>query len=225
MPSAKGKLVRLFGSMLLRHARLVEAEEVGPGFRRLTLQGETGKPAPGDKLQILLDSDDVRTYSPIAWSENTFVLLGWLEASGPGARWLGQVQLGADIGFAAPQRSLSLPDGPVIIVGDETSIAVAASFERVRPGSVHAIFEALTPETVARAAASVGVQPFHLAKRGDVAAVTNAALAARRVSPAATIALTGGAPLVVAVRAALREHGIRDVKAKAYWIPGKTGLD
>lgn len=50
-------------------------------------------------------------------------------------------------------------------------------------------------------------------------------VAAHASSPQATVGLTGGAELVVAVREALRARGIRNIKTKAYWIPGKTGLD
>lgn len=225
MPSAKGKLVRWFGSLVLRHARVVTAEDVGSGFRRLLLQGDTGTPGPGDKLQVLLPTDDVRTYSPITQAEGAIVLLGFVHGEGPGAAWLSTVEVGATVSFAAPQRSLSLPPGPVIVVGDETSIAVAASFERARPGAVHAVFEAQRPDAVASAAQSVGLDPAHVAARGELSSLVQAVVTARATLPNATIALTGGSDLVVAVRAALREKGIRDVKAKAYWIPGKTGLD
>jgi NADPH-dependent ferric siderophore reductase len=225
MASPKGKLVRLFGSLLLSHATVVAAEEVGPGFRKLTLQGDSPKPNPGDKLQVLLPSDDVRTYSPVAWHDGTVVLLGWTHAGGPGAQWLAKVEVGADVGFARAQRSLSLPGGPVILVGDETSVAVAASFERAQPKQVHAVLQGESPEAVRRAAQSIGLHPVHVAPRGDTAGVVTAVVAARAAAPNATIALTGGSDLVVAVRAALREQGIRDVKTKTYWIPGKTGLD
>lgn len=225
MPSAKGKLVRWFGSVVLRHARVMAAEDVGPGFRRLQLQGDTGTPGPGDKLQVLLPTDDVRTYSPIAEPDGSIVLLGVERAGGPGAAWLSTVEVGATVSFAAPRRSLTLPPGPVILVGDETSVAVAAGFERARPGSVHAVFQAQRPDAVEKAAQSVHLKPAHVAPREGLASVVGAVLAARALAPNATVALTGGSELVVAVRAALRERGLRDVKTKAYWIPGKTGLD
>ena len=44
-------------------------------------------------------------------------------------------------------------------------------------------------------------------------------------SPNAIVALTGGSELVVAVRDALRDAGVRSIKTKTYWIPGKRGLD
>lgn len=61
--------------------------------------------------------------------------------------------------------------------------------------------------------------------RGDTAATVSAVSAKRAASPDALVALTGGSELVTAVRDALRRDGVREVKTKAYWIPGRTGLD
>lgn len=223
MASAKGKLVRLFGGFLLRSARVVSAEEVSPAFRRIGLESQGMDSAPGTKMQILLPSDDVRTYTPIASPEGA-VLLGYRHGGSPGARWVSEVAIGSEIQFVGPQRSLELPPGPVILVGDETSVAVAASFEVSRPGEVHAIFQGSVDDLNAGAAA-VNLRPKHVAPRGDTASVVDAVLASRAASPRAVVALTGGSELILAVRAALRDRGLRDVKTKTYWIPGKSGLD
>ncbi len=222
MSSAKGKLVRFLGSAFLKHARVASAEDVG-GFRHVVLRGDVPTPRAGTKLQILLPSDDMRTYTPIA-SPHGVALLGWKRASGPGARWLSDVQPGAELRFAGPQRSLELPGGPVVIVGDETSVGVAASFEAERPGLVHAVFQAGTVEEVHTAAERVGLRQHAVVARGDVAATIEAVIAARATVPKAVVGLTGGSELVRAVRAALRARGISDVKTKTYWIPGKRGL-
>jgi NADPH-dependent ferric siderophore reductase len=225
MSSVKGKLLRL-GSGLLRRASVVECLEVGAGFRRITLRGDAPRPAAGTKLQLLLPSDDVRTYSPIASrDEGAIVLLGWMHAGGPGARWVAEVAVGSEVHFAGPQRSLDLPKGAVVIVGDETSVAVAASYAAERRGQVHAILQGSSPEGLREAAESVGLRPAHVAARGDTNGLVEAIVAAHVSAPHAAVGLTGGSELIVAVRAALRSRGIRDIKTKAYWIPGKTGLD
>jgi NADPH-dependent ferric siderophore reductase len=225
MSSVKGKLLR-FGSALLSRASVVACADVGPGFRRITLRGKAPRPAPGTKLQLLLPTDDVRTYSPIAAREDgEIVLLGWKHAGGPGARWVAEVAVGSEVSFAGPQRSLHLPDGPVLIVGDETSVGVAAAYAVARPGQVRAILQGLRPEELRTAAESVGLRPTHVAERGDTTGLVEAIVAAHASSPQATLGLTGGSELVVAVRDALRARGIRNIKTKAYWIPGKTGLD
>lgn len=223
MSSPKGKIARLFGGLLLRSAKIVTAEDVG-GFRRLVLQGDRSTYGAGTKLQILLPSDDMRTYSPIASSDGV-VLVGWKHAGGPGGQWVSEVTVGSEVRFVGPQRSLELPSGPVILVGDETSVAVAASFEVERPGQVQALFQARSVEDVRAAAQSVGLRPADVVPRGETNRLVDAVAAAHAAAPHAVVALTGGSELVLAVRSALRKQGIRDVKAKTYWVPGKRGLD
>lgn len=225
MSSIKGKLLRL-GSALLSRADVVACADAGDGFRRIVLRSKAARPGPGSKVQLLLPSDDVRTYSPIASRvEGEFSLLGWKRAGGPGARWIAEVTAGSEVHFAGPQRSLALPAGPVVIVGDETSVAVAASYAAARPGQVQAVLQGLWPAALRAAAESVDLRPSYVAARADLAGLIEAVVAAHGSSPQATLALTGGSELILAVREALRARGIRSLKTKAYWIPGKTGLD
>lgn len=222
MSSAKGKLVRMLGGLFLRRATIVEAAHVG-AFRRLVLRGDVPTPRAGTKVQVLLPSDDVRTYSPIA-GEGGFTLLGWTRAGGPGARWLAEVERGAEVRFVGPQGSLDLPAGRVVVVGDETSVAVAASYAAARPGHVHAVLQASAVDDVRAAAGAVDLRA-DVFGADDRVALVDAVVAAHASDRDTILALTGGSELVVAVRAALRERGLRDVKTKTYWIPGKVGLD
>lgn len=223
MSSVKGKLTRLLGGMFLRSATIASAEEVGT-FRRLVLRADVPTARAGTKLQILLPSDDVRTYSPIA-TQGGIALLGWKHAGGPGAEWMSNAKVGEEVRFVGPQRSLELAAGAVILVGDETSVAVASAFEAERPGQVQAVFQARAVDDIRAAAQALGLQGIAVVPNGATDAVVSAVLAAREALPNATLALTGGSELVVAVRTALRARGIRDVKTKPYWIPGRAGLD
>lgn len=225
MSSVKGKLVRLLGGFVLRGARVTAADSVGEGFRRIALQGAELRAQPGDKIQVLLPSDDVRTYTPIPSADGA-TLLGWRHASaGPGARWITEARAGDDIRFVGAQSSLSFPPGPLILVGDETSVAVAASFAAARSDLVQTLFEAQSPKDLRRAAQAVGLEPFQIVARADMAALVEAVVRARANAPAAAIGLTGGSVLVQALHAALRDRGIAPTRRKAYWVPGRTGLD
>jgi NADPH-dependent ferric siderophore reductase len=223
MASAKGRLARVLGGVLLQRAEIVGAVDVG-GFRRLVLRGAGAPPRAGAKLQVLLPSDDMRTYTPIA-SPDGIVLLGWTHAGGPGAQWLAEGKVGSSVRFIGPQRSLELPAGPIILVGDETSVGVAASFEAERPGQLQVVLEAGSVRDVLTAAESVGVRPAHVLPRGERQRVIEAVVAAHAATSAATIALTGGSELVLAVRRGLLERKIPRIKTKTYWVPGKRGLD
>lgn len=223
MASPKGKIVRLLGSLVLNRARVVSADDVG-GFRRLSLQGDLLMPGPGTKVQVLLPSNEMRTYTPVA-SERGMVLLAWKHAGGPGAQWLSNVNTGDEIRFIGPQRSLELPPGPAIIVGDETSVAVAASFSDARPGQVQSAFQTVSVADAIAATQAVGLRPLDIVPLCETSRLVEAVVASHSSTPNAVIGLTGGAEFIVSVRSALRLRGIENIKTKTYWIPGKAGID
>ncbi len=220
MSSLKGRVVRLLSSVAVKRGEVLTSEEVG-GFQRLLVRTDA-RPAAGTKVQLLLPTDDMRTYSPIP-SEEGMVLLGWRHAGGPGARWMSNARVGDVVQFVGPQRSLELGAGSVVIVGDETSVAVAAAFALERRGQLRAIIQADARSDVRAAAASVGLEHIDVVPRGDTASTVDAVIATLPAD--ACVALTGGSDLVVAVRDALRGAGTRTIKTKTYWIRGRTGLD
>ena len=223
MSSAKGKFVRLFASMVLERADVVSVAAIG-GFQRVLLRCSVRPFAAGAKVQLLLPSDDMRTYSPIPAPEG-MVLLGWKHAGGPGAQWMSQARAGDELRLLSPQRSLVLDSGSIVLVGDETSVAVAAAFARERQGHVRVVIQTAAGDDVRAAAAVEGLDELDIVGRGDIASTVDAVKAALSTTPDAAVAVTGGSELVVAVRDALRGAGVRKIKTKTYWIPGKTGLD
>lgn len=223
MASTKGKLVRLLSGFALERATVQSVESIG-GFQRLQLRWKAKPFSAGAKVQLLLPTDDMRTYTPIR-SSSGFDLLGWKHGAGPGSRWLDEVRAGNELPFVGPQRSLELDPGPVVIVGDETSVAVAAAFAVERPGQVHAIIQSDAATEVRDAAASVGLREVVVVARGDMGATVAAVSAQLSPSARAAVGLTGGSELVVNVRDGLRQAGVRSIKTKPYWIPGRAGLD
>jgi hypothetical protein len=101
----------------------------------------------------------------------------------------------------------------IYLVGEKRSTesdvtdAVAQAFMIERPGAVTALIEGPF--------ALDGMRTF---ARGDYAAIAEAASAGH------TIALTGGAALIVGVRALLRARGLQPT-TKTYWAPARVGLD
>lgn len=221
MASTKGKLFRFFSGLALKQSEVTAADAVG-GFRRLSLRVDLPPFPAGSKVQLLLPSDEVRTYTPIATREG-ITLLGWMHAGGPGAHWLSTVKQGDRVQFLGPQNSLDLPAGPVVIVGDETSLAVAASYANERPGQVQVILESNDASEIQAAAKSVGLETTVVVPRSDLGTAT--ASITSIATPTAFVALTGCSERVIALRSALRAAGFKNIKTKPYWIPGKTGLD
>lgn len=206
MSSAKGQLLRWLGDFVLNEST-VRAVELREPFATIELDPIVGV-EPGDKIQVLLPSNDVRTYTPIAGSVTT--LVAHLHADTPGPRWARAVRVGDRVRFKGPDRCVRLPEGRVTIVGDATSIATALAFAAARPGAVTALIEGSAPFEGLRS--FVG-EPSH----------THAAIA-EAIDPSSAVVLTGGSALVQGVRAQLRKRSI-DAKTKAYWAPGRVGLD
>ena len=80
----------------------------------------------------------------------------------------------------------------------------------------------------ARSNAGVGLpSPTLLARESNTDAHHHAIAEAARAAGVSgrSIGLCGGAALIQGVRAALRAGGVEGVKVKAYWAPGKVGLD
>ncbi|MEY3212882.1 MAG: hypothetical protein RIT28_3363 [Pseudomonadota bacterium] len=233
MSSGKGRFLSFFGGLLLTEATITHNEALGP-YRRLTVRGEglqTKAFEPGDKLQLLLPGDDVRTYTPITWARGETSLLVYLHGeTTPAPRWAQAAAPGDVLRFIGPQRSLSLAPGPVVILGDETSVAVAAAYSLARPGQVTAVLSVMDVDAARVAAAAVGLPaPSLLTRPADLSAhhqaIAEAAQAAGAGAPGVSVGLCGGAALIQGVRAALRDRGVSGVKVKAYWAPGKVGLD
>lgn len=215
MASPKGRILSLLGGLVLREHPISSVTTLSPRFRLIRLGPPDPRPGPGDKLQLLLPGDDVRTYTPFVDGDRV-ALLAWLHGRGPGSRWAATVAPGGNLRFVGPQRSLNLPDGPVTLVGDETSLGVALAYQRSRSG-VTALIETEAPDEVAAVGVALGGR-FTTFARGDHAAIASAARAAGR-----PVGLTGGGALVTGVRRAL--DGAVTVKPKAYWVEGRAGLD
>ena len=229
--STKGRLIRLLGGLLLREATLLSVEPLGAQLRLLHLAAPAligVRWEPGDKVQVLLPDDHMRTYTPLRWSpDGSTELLVYLQGSSPASRWARRLSAGQPIRFVGPQRSLRLPPGPACLLGDETSLAVAASYSLDRPGQVQTILE-LSDELDATAAlGAVGLSGAHIVRRpaSSPRGVALAAALATLPTPSGSIGITGSGALIQQARAALRARGTQDMKVKAYWVEGRAGLD
>lgn len=237
MASGKGRLLNLMGGLVLKEVEVLAVVPLSAHFLRIDAQGEgldkVGFQA-GDKTQLLLPDQDVRTYTPFAWGNGRVSFLVYLHkgvAGGmsPGPRWGRGVKVADKVRFIGPQRSLVLPPGPAVLVGDETSIAVALAYAQARPGQVRALIEASDPAEVESVTKALGLTGVRVTSReanhrqyGILGEWVQQALTEL---PGATVGLTGGTPLIQGVREQLKTRGLARPTTKAYWAPGKTGLD
>ena len=132
-----------------------------------------------------------------------------------------------------PRRSLSLVDldGGPVLVGDETSFALAAAWTAhgsARP--VAQVYEVTGVADAEAVLAHLGVGPATLVARTDGDGhhpdLARRVIEALAADPAAPLALTGKAQTIRAVRGAVKDAGLSPtVRVKAYWDPDRSGLD
>lgn len=225
-------LKAFLGKLLTTELVISTTETLAPGFRRLTLEGETLRGAaftPGDKVQVVLEGG-TRTYTPFAFdaAKGTFDLLVYAHGDTPGARWGRAAKAGERIHVFGPRGSIALDalTGPVVVVGDETSFAVARA--QLDHGKAPApVFEVSNIAESSAALAALGLEADLVARApGD--AHLDALEAKVRASGKGghSLVLTGKAQTIQALRARLRERPpFVAQKTKAYWAPGKRGLD
>lgn len=219
----------LAGRFLLRMSRVTRRETFGR-FVRVDLSGDSLRDAgfrPGDKVQAFLPEGGMRTYTPLHWSGDTTSLLVFQHGAGPGSAWAGSLAEGTEVGFFGPRRSIdvSAVEGPVVLFGDETSVAVAVALSRAR--AVTAVLEVGDVAEVRGALDGVGaLLEVHLVRRradgGHLSEATGQLRSA--LGPGGFGVFTGRAASLQAVKRGLA--GVEfSSKTKAYWAEGKRGLD
>lgn len=114
------------GGLLLQDATVQAVRDVAGSFRGVELAGPGLRGVtftPGDKLQMLLPSRDLRTFTPLRWDSEagTTELFVVHHTESPAGRWIRALAVGDTRRFVGPQRSIRLPEtGPVLLFGDET---------------------------------------------------------------------------------------------------------
>lgn len=234
-----GRLSRAFTRLFMRHAIVTACETIADRFRLISLKGPalTGATwGPGQKIQIAMGSAFVaRTYTPIDWdpAAGRTRILGYAHDDGPGSAWVRHVRPGDECDLFGPRRSVdvSAVTGPIALFGDETSIGLGVALATaVRAGAaISCRFEVDDVPASRRVMTHFGLKEAALFGReadGAHIAAIEATLPAFDAA-GATFVLTGKAPTIQRLRQALKRQAVPATRiiAKAYWAPGKTGLD
>jgi ferric-chelate reductase (NADPH) len=217
MASAKAWLGAVVGRLVFREVRTVEIRDLGPSFRHVFFRGEALRGVdwePGDKIQVFLPNQGMRTYTP-------------------GAEWGRRLAVGDRWQFFGPRRSIraSELDGPIVLFGDETSFGVARAMTDAKGlDAVRCVFEVSDAAESSDVLSKLGVSGALLQQRtsGDahLAETCDRIVDALRANPRAALVMTGKAQSIQALRARLKERdALRPGNVKAYWSVGKAGLD
>lgn len=175
-----------------------------------------------------------RTYTPMSWDAGNgrTRLLAFAHGDGPGSRWADGLREGDTCQFFGPRHSLDLTrfEAPIVLFGDETSFGLAAALrDNLQAGGALHMFETTDVAESRQVLEAISLGEARLIARSPddahLAAVEAEML--RLAANGARFVLTGKASSIQRVSRALKAAGIASsrIKAKAYWAPGKTGLD
>jgi ferric-chelate reductase (NADPH) len=227
--------------LFTRQARVESVEAINPKFSVITLQGDALKDVawtPGDKIQMQFGGWVQRTYTPLDWdaASGRTRMLVYLHADTPGVQWARAVQAGDGCVLFGPRRSIDLRRlrQPCLFFGDETSFGLALALRSTAADieGMAFLFEVSTPlESRHVLNQFLGMPQADCLMRHDSEAGSRelldkmqAVIAAHRPEQ---IVLTGRSTAVQQLHRAARQQGFSasQLLTKAYWAPGKTGLD
>ena len=229
------RLSKALRRLVMREARVAACARLTDRFTLVTLEGTALREvtwSPGSKIQIAMPGPfTTRTYTPIDWDPvaGTTRILGYAHGSAPGSAWLTDLEPGDRCQFLGPRGSIdaSRLQRPLVLFGDETSMGVACAL--AKHGSISAYFEVGDVERAQHVATQVGIENSTFFSRGADSLHVNEMEEAlsRHCESAASFVLTGKAATIQRLRQRLKRHAIPSARlaTKAYWAPGKIGLD
>jgi NADPH-dependent ferric siderophore reductase len=232
----EGALTRLF----TRSATVSQLRVLDERFRLVTLSGEALRGvrwAPGQKLQVALGGWVYRTYTPLCWDAlaGSTQLLLFLHGESPGSAWGRALQVGDPCMLFGPRDSLDLSRlaRPGLLFGDETSFALAHAL-RFTPGGaagVRMVLEVDEQRAARDILEHIGIGDAELIERkpddSHSAEVERIAVELLQAHSIKSCALSGKASSIQRLSKRLRALGLsrREIQTRAYWAPGKVGLD
>ncbi len=238
MPSLKAIFGDTVGRWVFSEATVLAVRELGPHFRKLELDAPDVRAtgwAPGDKAQVLISREGLRTYTPfqVDLQRGRMAFLAFVHGHGVAARWVGAVKPGDTFRYFGPRSSLKLGsvEGPVTLFGDETSFAVARALVEGRgaTGGLQFVFEVSSPSQAEEVTRALELpQVAFVEKRNDDGHLLEVEARLRgALSAQTTLVLTGKAQSIQQLRSHFKHRAVAHAGqlVKAYWSVGQKGLD
>ncbi|MBA0047320.1 siderophore-interacting protein [Mycobacteroides sp. LB1] len=237
MTPLASRLSDLVSDVLFTTARISEVSELSTCFVKVRLASEAFRRTqwiPGDKLQIRPQRGSLRmrAYTPINWDRRagSTDLIAFRHGDGPGARWFEDAAVGTDCDVFGPSRSLDLSDvaPSAVFVGDETSVALAHALHSVNPADRY-LYETTDPSALMAVLTALGLaENVKVMDKSDNHDALLQLIIESVQSPGepSDLIVSGDAATVSAVRRGARRWGDYrpQIKARAYWAHGRTGL-
>ncbi|WP_158792246.1 siderophore-interacting protein [Granulicella sp. L60] len=255
MSTLSNLLSNAVGKLLFHRVTITHAKTIGGRFRRVRLQGEIFKGAkliPGQAVQFYLGNLTKRAYTPMKMEADrgSAEFLFYMHGGGPGSAWAESLRIGDECKVMRPKDSLDFTnfEGRAIFFGDETSIAAAYALQScARADARHRyVLEVTSAEEAKSVVESLGLKDVTLYQRtgegkhlegvvtklaqntdGEFEGPDDADKTDTSGGRVSQWIFTGQARSIQSVQKRLRELGVevRKSKVRAYWSPGKTGMD
>jgi ferric-chelate reductase (NADPH) len=162
-------------------------------------------------------------------------ILVYLHADGPGRRWARSLRVGDACVLFGPRNSIDLTRlrRPAVFFGDETAFGLARALRSTAAGEegVEFLLELSTPSESLQALEFLGLSSARHCIRSDDEAhlpeLETRMLTLLNSQHPAQFVLTGRSTTIQRLSRALRQKGCSSSQfhTRAYWAPGKKGLD
>lgn len=240
MPQDKpmGRLSDMMRRLLMRRAVISACEDIAGSFRLLTFEGAALRNVtwiPGQKVQLAMAAPFVtRTYTPIEWdaAAGRTRILCYMHGDGPGSDWALNAMPGDMCDIFGPRTSLDARSmtGSVAIFGDETSIGLTRALLRENSTrSCHAYLEVSDTKDCGHVIGKLAIENVSLFQRQgqDVHLERIEAIIPDIAAETSGFILSGRASFIQRLQRSLKLLDIPSgrIASKAYWAPGKRGLD
>ncbi|MEI9851439.1 MAG: siderophore-interacting protein [Sphingomonas sp.] len=219
----------------MRPAAVAAVESLSAGFRLIDLEGEALKGVAwilGQKIQVMLGGLlTARTYTPVSWDAalGRTRILAWSHGDGPGSAWASSLVEGDICQFFGPRRSIELEgEGPLVVFGDETSFGLALALAETGGAGGRDAVRGIEHRRGRAGAGTAGLAASLVERVADDSHLATIERDLRDLAgEGATFVLTGRAAAIQRLNRALKAAGVGSsrLRAKAYWAPGKAGLD
>jgi NADPH-dependent ferric siderophore reductase len=224
-------------NLLTKQVTVTETRAMGEKFKLFTLEGpafQGTRWAAGQKLQIMLDSAFIaRTFTPIEWDTlagRTRILV-YCHGNSSVGDTIRNLKVGDTINVLGPRPSLDIntTTAPLALLGDETSIGLAYAIQHQDPTrELHHFLEVSDYENTRTLLTQLKIERVELFEKQPTEKHLQQLEHRLTSLHCDTIfLLTGKASSIQKLRRTLKSLGTPNSRmlTKAYWAPGKRGLD
>ena len=227
MSKIKKILLKILGPVVLSKSKITSNERLSPHFQFITIKGNSLKKTqwiPGQKIQIQLEHDEMRSYTPSSWNSETGEMqtLVYMHGKGPGALWARDAKVNEPVVVLGPKGSLKLEDTThtVLFFGDETTFGLAHALQKYTENKKYFFFfESNDTHEAEMILKKFDLDQALIYSLNQYDQVSKSIAEIFKQNPGAQIVLSGKQQSIVAIREKLYSMQVpkEQISKKVYW--------